>query len=141
MILIRFLFVVACSLKHGKFKIALCLNLQISQPGNTKETVFKSLSAKASIFILNEWKEHSVLNVNLCKRKSERLSRCALEVERKIWKCTCSKRHYMTLNINSSVVQREQRGINVSDENTVVSTGNFDPVKIDALKMLRLRFL
>ena len=40
----------------------------------------------------------------------------------------------MTLNINSSVVQREQRGINVSDENTVSNAGNFDPVEIDALK-------
>lgn len=34
----------------------------------------------------------------------KRLSCCALEDDGALWKCTCSKRHYMTLNINFSVL-------------------------------------
>lgn len=41
-------------------------------------------------------------------KRVKRLSCCALEDDRTIWKCTCSKRHYMTLNINSSVKPTER---------------------------------
>lgn len=66
----------------------------------------------------------------------KRLPCCALEDCRALWKCTCSKRHYMTLNINFSVRQAGTASVQGGSEQKAAQSSPFLCV-VDARKMLR----
>lgn len=117
-----------------KFKMSLWFNLQ---PELQKEPFFKCLSASVYLW-LNNRRQRSLSCKFMQRKRVKRLSCCALEDERKIWKCTCSMRHYMTLNINFTKLQGRE-GSKWMLKSTVVTAENSDTassVKIDALEML-----